>query len=155
MYCRKCGARINEKAQFCDHCGEKVVVVKQRNDSQKYADRKMEEKKSKKESPKKRNRKEEELKNPYVIPALGSGILAFILAVFPWPVSWKIGTSIWMRIIIVVLALLSDYHCTKARQMNNLYRIKYNYEVQPGVVKVATAIATFVTIVSMFALVTM
>ena len=39
MYCRKCGAKINDTAKFCDSCGEAVVTVKQRSDSQKFRDR--------------------------------------------------------------------------------------------------------------------
>ena len=147
MYCRKCGAKLNDTAKFCDSCGEAVIVVKQRSDSQKYEERQT------KETKKKSQQKIEELKNPYVIPALGTAILAFGLAIFPWPVSWGIGTSLWMRILILLIALLSDYHCTKSRQVNNLYNIQYRYRVQPQLVTTATVLATLTTAVALFALI--
>lgn len=149
MYCRKCGAKLNDAAKFCDSCGEAVIVVKQRSDSQKYEERQT------KETKKKSQQKIEELKNPYVIPALGTAILAFGLAIFPWPVSWGIGTSLWMRILILLIALLSDYHCTKSRQVNNLYNIQYRYRVQPQLVTTATVLATLTTAVALFALINM
>ncbi|WP_028041803.1 zinc-ribbon domain-containing protein [Candidatus Stoquefichus massiliensis] len=149
MYCRKCGAKLNDTAKFCDSCGEAVIVVKQRSDSQKYEERQT------KETKKKSQQKIEELKNPYVIPALGTAILAFGLAIFPWPVSWGIGTSLWMRILILLIALLSDYHCTKSRQVNNLYNIQYRYRVQPQLVTTATVLATLTTAVALFALINM
>lgn len=40
MYCRKCGAKINDSAKFCDSCGAEVKLIKQRSDAQKYEDRK-------------------------------------------------------------------------------------------------------------------
>lgn len=58
MYCRKCGAKLSDTAKFCDSCGEAVVVVKQRSDAQKYAQRN-EEQKAKKE---KAERKKENVK---------------------------------------------------------------------------------------------
>lgn len=143
MYCRKCGAQIKNNAVYCDTCGEKVVVLKQRSYAQRYADNKA------KAGPDKTNR---ELKNPYILPALATSLIAFILAIFPWPRAWGIGTSLWMRILIVGLALLADYHCTKSRQINNLYQKKYQEVVQPNTVKLATGLAVITTIVSMFAL---
>lgn len=153
MYCRKCGAKLSDTAKFCDSCGSEVKLIKQRSDAQKYEDRQKYEqtKESKKQA--KDNQKIDDLKNPYVIPALGTAILAFGLAVFPWPISWGIGTSLWMRILILLIALLSDYHCTKSRQVNNLYQIKYRYRVQPQLVKTATILATLTTIVALFALI--
>ena len=44
MYCRKCGAKINDSAKFCDSCGAEVKLIKQRSDAQKYEDRKKAEK---------------------------------------------------------------------------------------------------------------
>lgn len=156
MYCRKCGARINDKAKFCDSCGEAVVVVKQRSDSQKFKDfqkeeaAKTESKKSHKEL--KREKKLEGLKNPYVYPALGTAVLAFGLGMFPYPQSWGIGTSLWMRILILAVALLSDYHCIQARRVNNMYYSQYRYKVQPQYVNTATWLAVITTIVALFAL---
>lgn len=154
MYCRKCGAKLNETAKFCDSCGEEVKQVKQRTDAQKYDERQKEDAKKKKNKAKKEQTLEE-LKNPYVIPALGTAILAFGLAIFPWPISWGVGTSLWMRILILLIALLSDYHCTKSRQVNNLYNIQYRYRVQPRLVTVATVLATFTTAIALFALINM
>ena len=45
MYCRKCGKKISDHAQFCDHCGAEVVIVPQ----QSYADKYKENKKKAKE----------------------------------------------------------------------------------------------------------
>ncbi|MEG0592995.1 MAG: zinc ribbon domain-containing protein [Coprobacillus sp.] len=153
MYCRKCGAKISDTASFCDGCGEKVKVVKQRSDAQKYEERKKDDSLNKKKS--KQEKPLEELKNPYIIPALGTAILAFGLAIFPWPVSWGVGTSLWMRILILLIALLSDYHCTKSKQVNNLYNIQYHYRVQPQLVTTATVLAMFTTAVALFALINM
>ena len=152
MYCRKCGSKINEQAKFCDNCGAEVLKVKQRSDAQKYEDKIKQEKSSQK---KKTEKTDDGLKNPYVIPALSTAIIAFTLAIFPWPVSWKVGTSLWMRIIILLIALLSDYHCTKSRQVNNLYRIQYQYQVQPKLVTTATVLATLTTAAALFALINM
>lgn len=153
MYCRKCGAKISDTAHYCDGCGEEVKKVKQRSDAEKYEDRKLEDAKHTKA--KKQDKTLEELKNPYIIPALGTAIIAFGLAIFPWPVSWGVGTSLWMRIVILLVALLSDYHCTKSRQVNNLYNIQYHYRVQPRLVTTATVLATFTTAVALFALINM
>lgn len=153
MYCRKCGTKINDTARFCDSCGEPIKKVKQRSDVEKYEDRAKNNVKKDKKS--KKDKKVEELKNPYVIPALGTAILAFGLAIFPWPVSWGVGTSLWMRIAILLIVLLADYHCTKAKQVNNLYNIQYRYRVQPRLVTIATALAMTTTAVALFALVTM
>lgn len=155
MYCRKCGAKISDKAKFCDNCGKEVVIVKQRTDSQKYDElrEKKQQEKIKKENKKtKREKKLDKLKNPYVIPAFGTAIIAFGLGMFPWPVSWGVGTSLWMRILILVIALLSDYHCTKSRQVNRLYNIQYRYQVQPSLVKVASILSGVTTAVALFAL---
>ena len=42
MYCRKCGAKMSDTARFCDSCGEEVKKVRQRSDTQKYKERKIE-----------------------------------------------------------------------------------------------------------------
>ena len=156
MYCRKCGSKINDKAKFCDSCGEEVVKVKQRSDVQRFKDRQAEEalekevKKSKREL--KREKKLEGLKNPYVIPALGAAIVAFTLGIFPYPKAWGIGTSLWLRIVILVIALLADYHCVQARRVNNMYYTQYRYKVQPKQVNVATTLAVITTMVALFSL---
>lgn len=155
MYCRKCGAKISDKAKFCDSCGEAVVIVKQRSDAQRVKDlkeesKKVDTKKSHKEL--KREKKLEGLKNPYVYPALGTAILAFGLGMFPYPQSWGIGTALWMRILILVVALLSDYHCIQARRVNNMFYNQYRYKVQPQHVNTATGLAVITTIVALFSL---
>ena len=57
-----------------------------------------------------------------------------------------------MRILILVVALLSDYHCTQARRVNNMYYTQYRYKVQPNLVNTATTIAVITTIVALFSL---
>lgn len=136
MYCRKCGSKINSNAKFCDRCGQSVVVVNQMQNNQENKSRK----------------KVVKEKNPYVIPAMMFAILAFALAIFPYPHHWQIGTSLWLRIIILVLALLADYHSTKARQVNNLYLLKYKYKVKPEMISVATVLGTVTTVVALYSL---
>lgn len=148
MYCRKCGEQISDKAKFCDSCGESIVLVKQRDDAEKVRDKA----KNSKKKTKHKEEKTETLNNPYVSPAIGSAVLAFILGIFPWPADWEIGTSLWMRILILVLALLGSYHSTKARQMNRLFDIKHHQEVQPKAVKVATGLSSVTLVVALFAL---
>lgn len=155
MYCRKCGEKISNKAKFCDACGEGVVIVRQRSDSQKYKDREKEMKYPKEIKKTKREKKLENLKNPYVIPALTTAVVAFGLGIFPWPTHWQVGTSLWMRVTILVIALLSDYHCTKARQTNRLYNIQYRYQISPKLVKTATILASITTMTALFSLVMM
>lgn len=156
MYCRKCGAKINDKAKFCDSCGTEVIFVKQRSDVEKFQDKLAREQEAKANEKKtRREKKLAELKNPYVIPALGTAIIAFGLGIFPWPHEWGVGTSLWMRILILVIALLSAYHSRKARQVNQAYDIRYRYKVQPKFVTVATVLSSLTTIVALFALVTM
>ena len=75
MYCRKCGAKMSDTARFCDSCGEEVKKVRQRSDTQKYEERKIEDAKQSKSKKSKHEKALEELKNPYVIPALGTAIL--------------------------------------------------------------------------------
>lgn len=152
MYCRKCGTKINDTAKFCDSCGESVKIVKQRSDVEKFQD-KLEQEEKNKQPKTKKQKKLTDLKNPYVIPALGTAIIAFGLGIFPWPVSWGVGTSLWMRILILVVALLSAYHSRKARQVNKAYEIRYRYQVQPKFVTTATVLSSLTTMVALFALV--
>lgn len=151
MYCRICGSKISEQAKFCDACGSETAKVKQRPDAEKIQaiEAIKNEKKSKKET------KFKDLKNPYVIPAITTAIIAFTLAAFPYPRAWGIGTSLWMKIIILVVALLSAYHSKKAKQVNNLYEIRYRYKVQPKMVKTATVLGTITVLADLFAIITM
>ncbi len=57
-----------------------------------------------------------------------------------------------MRIAVVVFALLADYHCTKAKQVNNLLYGKYGFRIQENTVKIVNIFAIIVTIVGLFAL---
>ncbi|MCD8027748.1 MAG: zinc-ribbon domain-containing protein [Erysipelotrichaceae bacterium] len=148
MYCRKCGKKIDDKAIFCDKCGEKVITVKQRSYSEKYNEKRKQEK-SKYSKKKQEN---EELKNPYVFAAFITSVVATVLSFFPWPSSWSIGTSMWMRIVILVIALLSDYHSVKAHQVNNLYSKEYDYKVQPRMLSIATFLGVFITIIALFSI---
>lgn len=46
MYCRKCGTKIKETAQFCENCGAEVILVKQRSYTEKYKEDKKKERAS-------------------------------------------------------------------------------------------------------------
>ncbi|MFV0255011.1 MAG: zinc-ribbon domain-containing protein [Erysipelotrichaceae bacterium] len=152
MYCRKCAEKISDNAKFCPNCGIEVIIIKQKSAE-------LSEKQRKEISQNKLDKKREklltELKNPYVIPAIGSAVVAFGLGAFPWPISWGIGTSLWMRILILVVALLASYHSTKARQVNRLYQIEYQYQIKPKMVNAATVLSTITVIVALFSIVTM
>ena len=130
MYCRKCGAEIKETSKFCDNCGCEVVKVKQVSYAEKYNENK---KKSKNQA---QSNKEQERMFPWNV--VGSGI----------------GTSLPMRIAIVVFALLADYHVTKAKQVNNLIFSKYGFRIKSNVVSMVNVLSVFVTIMGMFALFT-
>lgn len=149
MYCRICGGKIEDKAKFCNQCGKEVKVVKLQSNNQNYT--KIKEIDTKKKT--KREKKLGKLKNPYIIPAFTTAIIAFGLGIFPWPVSWRIGTSLPMKIVILIIALLSDYYCTKAIQVNRLYNTKYRFQVKPKMVKIARIMASVTTIVALFALI--
>lgn len=153
MYCRKCGTKINDNAKFCDSCGEAVVIMKQRSEVEKFQDKISQEEMNKMQQKSKKEKRVMDLKNPYVIPAFGTALIAFGLGMFPWPVSWGVGTSLWMRILILVVALLSAYHSRKARQVNKAYEIRYRYQVKPKFVTTATVLSSLTTMVALFALV--
>jgi ABC-type transport system involved in cytochrome bd biosynthesis, fused ATPase and permease components len=153
LYCRKCGKKISDQAKFCADCGTAVVKVKQRSDAEKF-----DEIRAKKVALKQQNKTQiapeySDLKNPYVIPALSTAIIAFALGIFPWPPALGIGTSLWMRILIFVIALLSSYHSMKAKQVNRLYQLKYNYEIKSKYVKIATILSTITLMVALFSLI--
>lgn len=152
IYCRKCGAELKDSAQFCDSCGVEVIKVKQRSYQEKYDQNKLKEKNiSKKDLERMEKHKDE--KNPYIGAALFAVIVAFVLSIFPWSYFGEnIGTSLPMRIAVVAFALLADYHCTKAKQTNNLLYSKYGFRIQENTVRVVNALAIFVTIMGLFAL---
>ena len=66
-----------------------------------------------------------------------------------------IGTSLPMRIVIVVFALLGDYHVTKAKQVNNLIYSKYGFRIKANIVSLANCLSIFVTVIGLFALFTL
>ena len=82
--------------------------------------------------------------------------LALILAIVPWNYFGDgIGTSLPMRIVIVVFALLGDYHVTKAKQVNNLIYSKYGFRIKANIVSLANCLSIFVTVIGLFALFTL
>lgn len=156
MYCRKCGAEIKETSKFCDSCGCEVVKVKQVSYAEKYNENKKKNKnqtQSLKEQERMMKHKDE--KNPYIAASLVATVVALVLAMFPWNLLGSgIGASLPMRIVVVVFALLADYHVTKAKQVNNLIFSKYGFRIKSNVVSMVNILSVFVTIMGMFALFT-
>lgn len=140
MYCRKCGARISMNAVFCESCGAEVVKVDENKCTKENKNKKS-----------KREKKLENLKNKDILPGTIFSILAFLIAIFPYQKSWGIGTSLWLRIIILILALIGAYFTTRAKKLNNLYEIQYKYQVKPNLVKVSYILSTITIIASLFA----
>ena len=94
-----------------------------------------------------RMEKHRDEKNPYIGAALFASVLALILAIVPWNYFGDgIGTSLPMRIVIVVFALLGDYHVTKAKQVNNLIYSKYGFRIKANIVSLANCLSIFVTV---------
>lgn len=154
MYCRKCGAVLKDSANFCDSCGMEVIKIEQRSYTQKYNDNKIKEKMSKKDIERMEKHKDE--KNPYIAAALIASIVALVLAIVPWNYFGDgIGTSLPMRIAIVIFALLGDYHATKAKQVNNLIYSKYGFRIKANIVSLANGLSIFVTVIGLFALFTL
>lgn len=154
IYCRKCGTQLKDSAKFCDSCGAEVIKVKQRSYQEKYDDNKKKEKeKSLSKKDLKRIEKHKDEKNPYIGAALFATVTAVILVVFPWGyIKEGLGTSLFMRIAVVVFALLADYHCTKAKQVNNLLYSKYGFRIQENTLKIVNIFSVAVTIIGLFAL---
>ncbi|MDD8048437.1 MAG: zinc ribbon domain-containing protein [Thomasclavelia sp.] len=156
MYCRKCGAKISDSAVFCESCGTEVIKVKQKNYDEKYKENKKKAKKDAEDTLAARRAKGKDEKNPYINAAIFATLIAFVLSVFPWNyIGTGIGTSLPMRIIVVAFALLADYHCTKAKQVNNLIYSKYGFRINGNVLTITNALAIFVTMIGLFALLTM
>ena len=153
MYCRKCGAEINDSAKFCDSCGTEVIKVKQRNYTEKYKEQKSNNKQFTTEQ--QRRAKHPNEKNPYISAGMFAVVIAIVLCVFPWSLIGEgIGTSLPMRIVIVVFALLGDYHVTKAKQVNNLMYSQYGFRINPSAVRLVNCLAIFATVMGLFALFT-
>ncbi len=158
MYCRKCGTKIKETAQFCENCGAEVILVKQRSYTEKYKEDKKKEKATQQNMSKKQKemrQKHDDIQNPYISACLIAACVSLALAIFPWNLIGKgIGTSLAMRIAVVVFALLGDYHATKAKQTNLYIKQRYGFELQPSTVKLGNALSIFATIMGLFALFT-
>ena len=155
MYCRKCGAKIDDHAQFCEHCGTEVVIVPQKSYAQKYQEQKHQKKSQDKQNKtqQKQQAKHQDVKNPYIGASLFAALISLICAVFPWNlIGSGIGTSLAMRIIIVVFALLGDYHATKAKQTNRYIKQKYGFEIQVNAMKLGYYLSVIMTIMGLFAL---
>ncbi len=151
IYCRKCGAQLKDNAKFCDSCGCEVVKIKQIS----YADQYKAKKHANRSTTLQKSTQKKDEKNPYIAASMIAVMMALILAMFPWNLIGKgIGTSLPMRIAVIILALLGDYHITKAKQVNNLIFSKYGYRVKENIVSFINVIAVFVTIMGMFALFT-
>lgn len=88
----------------------------------------------------------------HIYPAILFTTIATILAVFPWPKTWEIGTSLYMRISIVVLVLIADYHWLKTKQFNNLLFKEKKVKIKATLVSVVSKVAYVITFVGMFAL---
>lgn len=154
IYCRKCGVELKDSAKFCDNCGAEVIKIKQRSYQEKY-DEKKEKMKQKEHSKKELERmeKHKDEKNPYINAAFFAVLMAFILSIFPWSIIGEnIGTSLGMRIAIVIFALLADYHCTKAKQTNNLIYSRYGFRIREDTVKIVNVFSIIMTIIALFAL---
>ena len=148
MYCRKCGNPIDNKTVYCKICGEKIIKLEQKSYEEKYLEKKKKEKNAK--SDLKKQDKYCDLKNPYVIPAITVSCIGFILGVFPYPAAWKVGTSLWLSVVILVFALLGAYHSVKATQVNRFYAQKYCYTIKEKTVKVARILSTVTILADLF-----
>ena len=164
MYCRKCGKEITRNDTRCPHCGADVVEVRQRSYAEKYEEEKKTQKPVKtvvgaSDYPKDASIRD----NRYLSMAIVTGFSAFIMLWIPWPKAWGIGTSLWMRILIIVLALIALYHTVKANQIIN-YNLnqakKYNQRqpknqisyTKPGLLTAANILAILTILISTYAL---
>lgn len=129
-------------------CGEKIIKLEQKSYEEKYLEKKKKEKNAK--SDLKKQDKYCDLKNPYVIPAITVSCIGFILGVFPYPAAWKVGTSLWLSVVILVFALLGAYHSVKATQVNRFYAQKYCYTIKEKTVKVARILSTVTILADLF-----
>lgn len=156
MYCRKCGAKISQQAQFCDYCGTEVIYMPQKSYAEKYKEEKKKAKqKSQNISQKEQERREKhkDVKNPYISASLFASFISLVCAVFPWNLIGEgIGTSLPMRIVVITFALLGDYHATKAKQVNHYIKNKYGFEIQVNAMKLGYYLSIVMTIIGLFAL---
>lgn len=147
MYCRRCGKKLDANATVCPYCHTEVIQVAQRPYAEKY-----QEKKEKERRAEKAFISAGKADNPYLNRAVGSTLVAFIISIFPWPVKWGIGTSLWMKIIVILLALCADYFCIKANQISNEHVRKHYLYKKPAALRCSNVVAVLTTLVSSFAL---
>lgn len=119
MYCRKCGKKLDRNANRCPYCGADVLQVRQQSYSQRYEEEKQKDRETREAMSVGYPKEIDYRDNIYVPYALWTAVAAFLLAVFPWPRAWGIGTALWMRILILVIALMSIYNCVKGNQISN------------------------------------
>ena len=120
MYCRKCGKKLPKNAARCPYCQTDVIEVRQVPYAERYAENKKQQEEKRAEL--KREGYPSEVgyvQNNYVSYAILTSMVALILSVFPWPASWEVGTSLWMRLIILFFALAAMYNCIKGNQIHN------------------------------------
>ncbi|MBE6127950.1 MAG: zinc ribbon domain-containing protein [Erysipelotrichaceae bacterium] len=162
MYCRRCGKKLDRNLIRCPHCGTDVVEVKQKAYSQVYEEKKQKEKEEKAA----RTNYPEEIgvkENVYVNYAVGTAVAAFLLAMIPWPKQWAIGTSVWMKIAILVISLMAIFNCVHGNQISNYNKAqieKYNKRhpkdqytyTKPGLLTFANVLAIVTALVTTFSL---
>lgn len=163
MYCRKCGKKLDKIVTRCPYCGTDVIEVKQKSYAQQYEENKQKEKELAKSTPASYPKEVGFRENNYHPYAVGTALSALILAIFPWPKSWGVGTSLWMRIIVLIVALMAVYNCVKANQICNYNKsqvTKYNrrnpktqvYYEKPKSLTLANGIAIVVAMLTTFSL---
>ncbi|MBQ2657660.1 MAG: hypothetical protein IJF87_03695 [Erysipelotrichaceae bacterium] len=120
MYCRKCGAKFDNHLIKCPKCGTEVLEVKQISYDQKYREEKQKEKENREQQRKLEYPKDAGIKeNPNLNFAIVMSFGTFLFSMIPWPKSWGIGSTLWMKILVLVLSLMAIYHCLRATQISN------------------------------------
>lgn len=146
MYCRICGMKMKNDGNFCSACGAEKIVLKQPSDVDIFA------KKAKQHSQCRQDQNTIKLHNPFVAPAIITAVIAFALAAFPWPSSWNIGTSIEMRVTILIVAFLALFLSRKSKQLNRLHLLRYHDQKHPNVVKTASILSACTMMAALFTL---
>lgn len=163
MYCRRCGKKLDRNLIRCPHCGTDVVEVKQKSYSQEYEEKREKERAEKlarsTDYPKEIGVKD----NVYVKYAVWTAVTAFLLAMIPWPKQWGVGTSVWMKIVILIIALMAVFNCVRGNQISNYNKTqieKYNRRhpkdqysyTKPGMLTFANVLAIVTALVTTFSL---
>ena len=129
MYCRKCGTKLNAGAICCPECGTEVLEIRQPSYSELYEENRRKEKAENRKLASFIANAADYAENRYQKPAFVTALCALALAAIPWPKAWGIGTSLWMKLLILFIGIVSVYHCVKANQISNHNRRqteKYN-----------------------------